>query len=480
MSKIELQNDKKVVIEHMSKLEGHGKITVYLNDNGDVDDAHFHVTEFRGFEKFLEGRMAAEAALITPRICGICPVSHHLAAAKAIDMAFGVEIPPAAKKLRELMHMGQMIHSHALHFYFLCAPDFILGVDSDPAKRSAFGLVEQDPELAMKAIKLRKIGQDIVDVVGGRQIHPVTAIPGGMSKALTKAEKYTLLEDLKKSIDLGKLSVSIIKDLTNKYADVIPKFGDFETHYMALDNDGSLELYDGKIKLVDSKGKLLERINDYDYKDIIGEEVHEYSYLKSGFYRKQGFKDGIYRVGPLARVNMCDRIGTPLADEALKEYKQIVGDGYVHNTFYFHYTRIIELLHSIEKAILLLEDEDITSPDHRVVAKRQAGRGVGVIEAPRGTLIHEYVVDDFGKIEKANLVVATTNNNAAMDYNVKESAKQIIKAGNITEGNLNLLEMAIRAYDPCLSCATHAIGQMPLKVDIMSADNKLIDTIVKE
>jgi NAD-reducing hydrogenase large subunit len=466
---------KKITISPISRLEGHGKVTIHLNDNNEVEESHFHVVEFRGFEKFCEGRLLSEMPVITTRICGICPVSHHLTAVKAVDDAFGVEIPPAAKKLRELMHMGQFIHSHALHFFYLAAPDFVLGPASDPAKRNVVGIIEADPELGKKAIRLRQIGQNIIERVGGRAIHPVTAIPGGMSKTLSHEDRYLIKNELREALALARLSMDIGKGVFEKYSDIVPRFAAINTNHMGLVKNGSLELYDGQLRLIDKSGSQLELFEPRTYLDQIGEHVEDWSYLKFPFYKKQGYPEGIYRCGPLGRLNVADSISTEIANQELALFKELSNGKPVQETLYYHYARLVELIYAVERATQLIEDDDIVSPDFRVKVDRKAGEGVGVIEAPRGTLIHHYWSDDFGKIEKANLIVATVNNNPAIDMSVNEVAKEFVKGGKIEEGALNMVEMAVRCYDPCLSCSTHAVGQMPLTLQLLGPDGTVID-----
>ena len=468
---------KTITITPVSRVEGHGKVTIHLNDQNEVEEAHFHVVEFRGFEKFCEGRLMSEMPVITTRICGICPVSHHLASAKTCDDVLGVDIPPAAKKLRELMHMGQIIHSHSLHFFYLAAPDFVLGPFSDPAKRNIVGIIEADPELAKKAIRLRQIGQNIIERVGGRPIHPVTAIPGGMSKPLSHEDRYITRKEIDEAIELAQLGLQVGKGVYEKYADIVPKFAVIKTNYMGLVKDGNLELYDGALRIIDESGNTLEEFDPKNYLDYLGEHVEDWSYLKFPFYKKQGFPAGVYRVGPLGRLNVADAISTPLANKELGEFKKLGNGKPVHETLYYHYARLIEMLYAVERAQQLIDDDEIVSKDVRVRVERKAGEGVGVIEAPRGTLIHHYWVDDSGKIEKVNLIVATVHNNPAMDMSVNEVAKEFVKGGKIEEGALNMVEMAIRCYDPCLSCATHAIGQMPLVINLVAADGTVVDAV---
>jgi NAD-reducing hydrogenase large subunit len=468
---------KVITIKPVSRVEGHGKVTIHLDENNKVKDSHFHVTEFRGFEQFCQGRLMSEMPVITTRICGICPVSHHLASAKACDAAFGVEIPPAAKKLRELMHMGQTIHSHALHFFYLAAPDFVLGPDSDPATRNIVGLIAADPELAKKAIRLRQIGQNIVDRVGGRAIHPLTAIPGGMSKPLSHENRFVTGKELNDALELARLGLTIVKGVNQKYSKVIPNFAVINTNYMGLVKEGNLELYDGHLRIRDENGGDLAEFDPANYLQYLGEHVEDWSYLKFPFYKAQGYPSGVYRVGPLGRLNVADRISTPEADKEFRDFRQLGNGGMVNETLYYHYARMVELLYAVERAQELIADDDVVCSETRVRVDRKAGEGVGVIEAPRGTLIHHYWCDDSGKIEKLNLIVATAHNNPAMDMSVNEVAKEFVDGGKITEGAMNMVEMAIRAYDPCLSCATHAIGQMPLTIELLGFEGEVIDTM---
>lgn len=469
-----------ITIEPVTKIEGHAKVTIHLDDNGDVADARFHVTEFRGFEKFCEGRMLWDMPVITERACGICPVSHHLASAKACDAVLGVQIPPAAHKLRELMHMCQTIHSHALHFFFLAAPDLLIGPDADPIKRSVMGVVEANPELAKKAIRLRQIAQTGIERVGGRKIHPVTAIPGGMSQPLDHKNRFEMLQEADEAIELAKLAVETAKRLNDTYADILTTFAAFDTCYTGLVKDGALELYDGDVRMIGPDGEKLVEFEAKDYLDHIGERVEEWSYLKFPFYKGRGWPDGVYRVNSLARLNVADTISTPLAAAEHNVFKQLAGGKPVRGSLYFHYARTVEILYAAERMKELLEDDEIVSSEVRVPVARRAGEGVGVLEAPRGTLFHHYWADDMGKVTRVNLIVATVQNNPAMDRSVKEVAKQFIKGDQVTEGMLNRVEMAIRCYDPCLSCATHAVGQMPLVLQLYSAEGTLLDEVRKE
>lgn len=466
-----------LTISPISRLEGHGKVTIHLNDNDEVEKSYFHVVEFRGFEKFCEGRLLSEMPVITSRICGICPVSHHLASVKACDQAFSAEIPAAAKMLRELMHMGQIIHSHALHFFFLAGPDLLLGPASDPALRNIVGVAAANPELSKKAIRLRQIGQNIIENVGGRAIHAITAIPGGMSKPLSHEQRFNLKKELREALDLAQIALQTGKDLNEKYKDLIPHYANIETNYMGLVKNGNLELYDGELRIIDKEGKKLTEFNPDKYLDYIAEHVEDWSYLKFPYYKDKGFPDGIYRVAPLARLNVAESISTPLANEEHKMFKKMGKGKPVHETLYYHYARSIELLYAVERAKELLEDDAIVDSKVRVQVERKAGEGVGVIEAPRGTLIHHYWSDDSGKVEKANIIVATGHNNQAINMSVNQVAKNYIKKGKIDEAAFNMVEMAVRCYDPCLSCSTHAVGRMPLVINLVSSNGKIIEVV---
>lgn len=463
-----------VTIDPMTRIEGHGKVTIHLDDSGTVESARFHVMEFRGFEKFCEGRMVWDMPLITTRICGICPTAHHLASVKACEAVFDVELPAAAKKLHELLILGSGLEDQALHFFFLAAPDFVLGPDSDPLKRNVLGIVEANKDLAIKAIRLRKIGKNIVERVGGSSIHPVTAIPGGMSKSITGDDRYSMLKDADEAISYAELALDIAKDLFIKYADLAPSFANFDSLYMGLTKDGMFEEYDGAIRVVDKDGAIVADFSPQDYANYIDEAVEDYSWAKFPYWKSGG---ETYRVGPLARLNVATNIDTPKAKVAFDEFKAIGNGKPLSGSLYYHYARVIELLYKAEKIKELLQDDEIMSQDVRVKVDRKAGEGVGVVEAPRGTLIHHYQADDFGKLVKANLIVPTTHNNKAIDTAIAMAAKDNIKGKKLNEGVLNLVEMAARCYDPCLSCATHAIGKMPLEVTLYSHDGLVLDSI---
>ncbi len=472
---------QKITIEPVTRIEGHAKVTIHMKENGNVERAVFHVNEFRGFEKFCEGRMYFEMPSITPRICGICPVSHHLASAKAGDMVAGSPPPRPASLLRELMHMGQIIQSHGMHFFELAGPDLLLGFDADPAIRNVVGLVQANPDLVVKAVKLRKFGQDIIKVLGGRKVHPNFAVPGGVNKSLKPFERDEILAEFDENLATVQLGLAVMKDWAEQNMEDVNKFAVFPTGYMGLVTpELGLELYDGQVRLVDAQGKLLEQFDGADYLDYISEHVEDWSYLKFPYYKKMGWPSGVYRVGPLGRLNVAQKIDTPLANDELKTFKALNGGRPVENTLYYHYARLIEALFAVERVKMLLDDSDILSRDILNTHRDYTGVGVGVIEAPRGTLFHHYWANEHGQLEHVNLIVATGHNNWAMSEAVDRVAKTYINGNEIREGLLNRVEAAIRAYDPCLSCSTHALGQMPMLVKVVDAEGNLIQTLSRD
>lgn len=466
---------KKIVIEPVTRVEGHGKVTIHLDDQGNVEKARFHVTQVRGFEKFCEGRLFWEMPLITNRICGICPVSHHLASAKAGDAILGVKLTPAAEKLRRLIHMAQLLQSHALHFFYLASPDLLLGMDSDPATRNIIGVIGAMPELAKKGVMLRSFGQRIIEALGDKRVHPNAAIPGGMNKALTHAKRDEILGQIDDVIADCVLAVDLVKDYYAKHDNEFASFANFQTGYLGLvDEKGNAEYYDGKLRLKDKNGFILEdNTAPEDYLSIIEERVEDWSYLKFPFYKKAGYPAGIYRVGPLGRLNVADGCSTPLADKEFKIYRGLANNGMVEGSLHYHHARLIELLNAAESIKDIVNNDLVCSKEIRTNSGVINEEGIGVVEAPRGTLIHHYWVDKSGKILKVNLIVATGHNNSAMNRAVSEVARDYIKDGNVTEGILNRVEHAIRCYDPCLSCSTHALGHMPLEVTICDSDRKV-------
>jgi len=435
-----------------------------------------YLVELRGFEKFMEGRMFWEAPQITPRICGICSVSHHMASAKACDDLLGVEVPAAAKMLRELMHVGEFISDHALHIYFLAAPDLVLGPDAPPEERNIIGIARAHPEVAQQAIALRKIGQTIVEVVGGRSTHPVTAIPGGMSKALSHDDRHTLLPQARTSVDHARAALDLVREALDQHQDLMQATHGFSTHHAALTDNGDFTIYDGAVKIIGHDGATLADFAPSDYATYIGEHAEDWSYMKFPYFKPLGYPDGIYRVGPLARLNICDRMGTAKAGEALKEFKSLA-KGPVQETLQYHHARAIGLLYACERAVQLLENPASCDTKVRTPAQRHAGEGIGIVEAPRGLLIHHYAADDMGRLTKVNLIVATAHNNAAINQSVKHAAAALIHDGEPGEGLLNRVEMAIRAYDPCLSCGTHLMGAPTARIEIIDADGRIVQTV---
>ncbi len=470
---------KKIEIDPITRLEGHGKITIFLNDSGNVENAYLQIPELRGFERFCQGRRAEDMPQITSRICGVCPVAHHFAATKALDAAFGVVPPSAAKKLRELMYCGYFIYDHILHFYFLGGPDFVVGPDAPAAERNILGVIKKAGiDVAKEVIKHRAFGQKITAILGGKATHPVCGMPGGVSKSLSDEEVSEIEEMIDSCHEFAKFSLSLFDDIVLKnqgYLDLI--LSDpytLDTYNMGtVDENNKVNFYDGKIRVTDQAGKEFLKFSPDEYKEHIGEEVIEWTYMKYPYLKKVGWKgldsgpeSGIYRVGPLGRLNAADGMATP---EAQKEYERMyetLGGKPVNSTLAFHWARLIELLYATERAKELIQDPEITS-DHVRNPVGEPGSGIGIVEAARGTLIHDYELDEKGLIEKANLIVATTNNAGAITMSVRDAAKGMVTDGEISEGMLNKVEMAFRAYDPCFACATHSLpGEMPIAVEV--------------
>ena len=480
MLRIEVRGavSKVIEVKPVTRIEGHAKIKIWLDEEGNVEDAHFHVLEVRGFERFLIGRPIEEAPLIVPRICGICYTCHHLASAKAVDAYFGLQpedLPETANMLRELMLMGNFIHSHSLHFYALAAPDFIVGPDADPRERNLVGVIKKAPEIAKNAIRLRAVGIKITEIVGGKAVHPVTAIPGGVSKGLTEEERQKLLPDVKWAIEFSKETVELCKQLMDRYSDLVKNIGVLRTYHLGLvGNQGVHQLYHGNLRFVDPDGNVAAEFPYDQYLDYIAERVEEYSYLKFPYFKKAGWPSGVYRVNTLSRLNVADKMPTPLAQEYFEELRRTWGKP-IHNTLLYNLGRCIELLECAERSLELLENPKITGPNLRVPVKPRSGEGIGVVEAQRGTLIHHYAADAEGLITDSNIIVATVQNNPAFDRLMCEESKKFIKGGQVNEGLLNRLEMLIRAYDPCLSCATHTIaGHYPLVIEVVDDKDRLI------
>ena len=475
---------REILIDPVTRIEGHSKITIQLDDQGTVQDAQFHVTQFRGFEKFCEGRPFTEMPSLTARTCGICPVSHLMASAKACDALLAVEIPPTAAQLRRLMNLAQIVQSHALSFFHLSSPDLLFGMDGDPAKRNIFGVVEANPSLAKDGIALRKFGQEIIALLGGKRIHPTWTVPGGVSEPLSEQKREKMLELIPEAYVLIGRTLSWYKSVLDRYRDEIRFFGNFPSMFMGLvtprlesHHDALLEYYDGKLRFVDASGAIvLDQIDPTRYPDYIGEAVEAYSYLKSPYFRPEGYPNGIYRVGPLARLNIVDRCGTPKADQEWIEFRALQR-GVILSSFHQHYARLVEILFGIERIEQILNDPNILDQHVRAFAQPNKFEGIGVAEAPRGTLIHHYRIDKNGLIEWVNMIIATGHNNLAMNRSVQQVARHYVKGARLQEGMLNRVEAVIRCYDPCLSCSTHAIGRMPLHIQLVGPGREILDEV---
>jgi NAD-reducing hydrogenase large subunit len=462
---------RKIVISPVTRIEGHAKITLQLDEQGEVADAQFHVNEFRGFEKFCEGRMYTEMPTITPRICGICPTSHTLASVKACEMIQGIQPTYTANLLRRLMHIGQNLSSHALSFFHLSSPDFLLGYDSDPAKRNILGIAEKYPEIALKGIRLRKFGQELSERITGKKIHIMGIVPGGMAFPLTEENRKALLAWIPEAIETVQLGLRIIKKFHDDNEAMVDSFATSPTLYLGtVGPNGEHELYDGNLRFIDEHGAILQdQLSPTKYLDFIAERSVNWSYLKYPYYKPFGFDKGFYRVGPLARLNVCSKMRTPLAQEEFELFRLLNDGKPVHGTFYYHYTRLIEALSDVEDAERILNDPEVTSLHIQHHGRWNYTEGIGSSEAPRGTLFHHYKTDDTGKLVNVNLLIATGQNNPSMNRSVLEVARQYVHGKNIEEGMLNRVESTIRCYDPCLSCSTHAIGKMPMMIEVLDA-----------
>jgi NAD-reducing hydrogenase large subunit len=469
---------KKITIDPVTRIEGHAKIDIYLDEAGRVADTQFHVTQVRGFEKFTEGRPFYEMPSITARICGICPVSHLLASAKACDAIMAVSPPGAGTKLRELIHCAQFVQSHALSFFHLSAPDLLLGFDSDPARRNVFGLIEAQPEMAKMGVALRKFGQEIIEGLAKERVHPSWIVPGGVNAPLAPAVRDRILAGLPAARALGEKALAFFKTVVDNFAEEIANFGSAPTMYAGLtDRQGRLQWYDGTLRWKDPDGAVVaEGVPARDYASYIGEASLRDSYLKAPYYKPIGYPAGVYRVGPLARLNAADSFGTPVADRELAEFRQRFGP-VVHSSFHYHYARLLELVHGLEKIEMLLADPGILETHVRARAAVNCLEGVGMIEAPRGVLIHHYKVDESGAIRWANLIVATGHNNLAINRSVAQVAKHFIDGSQMKEGMLNRVSAVVRAYDPCLSCSTHADGTLALNIRLVGPDGTVLDHI---
>jgi NAD-reducing hydrogenase large subunit len=468
---------QRILIDPVSRIEGHAKISIFLDDAGQVSDARFHVAEFRGFERFCVGRPFWEMAGLSARICGICPVSHLVASAKAGDGILAVRVPPAAEKLRRLMNLGQIVQSHALSFFHLSGPDLVLGWDAEPARRNLFGLIAAEPEFARRGIRLRQFGQEVIESLGGKRIHPAWAVPGGVREALSPERRDYLRGRIPESRDTALAGLERFKSILDTHREEAETFGHFPSLFLGLVGpDGTWESYDGILRFVDSAGAILADVDPQRYEDVIGEAVEHDSYLKSPYYRPLGYPGGAYRVGPLARLNIARRMGTPLADREHAEFRQRAG-GTANGSFFYHYARLVEILAATELSERLLEDPDLMTGRLRAEAGVNQLEAVGVSEAPRGTLFHHYNVDENGLLTRVNLVIATGQNNLAMNRTVAQVAKHYVRGTKIAEGILNRIEAGVRAYDPCLSCSTHAAGEMPLIVRLIGSDGTILDEV---
>jgi len=471
---------QRITIDPVTRIEGHAKITVQVDEAGKVEGAHFHVTQVRGFEKFCEGRPFTEMPSLMARICGICPVSHLIASSKACDALLAVRIPPTAVTLRRIMNLAQIMQSHALSFFYLSAPDLLLGMDADPAQRNIFGMLAQNPQITRDGIRLRSIGQQIIELLGGKRIHPAWFVPGGVSDPLSEEKRGQMLTMLPEAREITLRALEWFKGALSQYQEEIASFANFPSLFMALVNDAhELEYYDGSVRIVASDGRVVaDRLDPLLYQTFIEEKIEDWTYLKSTFYKPLGEQEGVYRVGPLARLLVSERCGTPEADREREAFLATYGEACT-GSFFYHYARLIEILYASERMEMLLNEPDILSPRVRAHAEPNQLEGIGVAEAPRGTLIHHYTIDEHGLIRSANLIIATGHNNLAMNRGVLQVAQHFIKDAHITDGTLNRLEAVIRAFDPCLSCSTHALGEMPLHVQVFDATGAMVDERIR-
>ncbi len=469
---------KRITINPVTRIEGHAKITIQVDDNGHVCGSEFHVTQIRGFEKFTEGRPFYEMPGITSRICGICPVSHLLASSKACDEIMALRIPAAAQKLRELAHCAQMVQSHALSFFYLSSPDFLLGMDSPQESRNVLGVIAAYPELARDGIELRKFGLQIIEGLAQERVHPSWIVPGGVASPLSSQVRDRILADLPGAKAIAQRTLEFFKTALNSYQEEIEFFGSAPTMYAGLvNNDGDLQFYDGAVRFRAADGQIArENVEANRYADWMGEASLRDSYLKAPYFKPKGFPEGVYRVGPLARVTVADRFATPLADIELLEFRRRFGYP-AHSAFLYHYARLLEIIHALERIEILLADPQILERHVRATGGVNALEGVGMIEAPRGILIHHYKVNEDGAITWANLIVATGHNNLAIGRSVQQVSEHFIDGNKLQEGMLNRVSAVVRAYDPCLSCSTHALGQIALNIRLVNPSGDLLDEI---
>jgi F420-non-reducing hydrogenase large subunit len=483
--------NRRITIDPITRLEGHGKIEIFLNDSGDVEKAYFQVPELRGFEVFCIGRPAEEMPRITPKICGVCPTAHHICSTKALDDLFKVEPTPAAKKIRELMYSAFMLEDHTLHFFFLGGPDFVVGPSAPTAERNILGVISKvGLEIAGKVIKLRKECRDIITLIGGRVIHPVCGLPGGVSKSLTEDDRLRILEVANYGVEFAQFALKIFEDVVLKNQDYVALvIGDVykhETYYMGLvDKNNRVNFYNGDIRVCNPNGEEFARFKPRDYLQHIEEHVEPWSYVKFPYLKKVGWKgfvggmdSGVYRVAPLARLNVSDEMATPLAQAEYEKMYKTLGGKPLHHTLCFHWARLIETLYAAERMLELANDKEITDPNVRNIPTAVPEEGIGVVEAPRGTLFHHYKTDKNGILQEVNLIVATLNNSAAICMSIEKAAKSLIKKGEVSDGLLNMVEMAFRAYDPCFACATHCLpGKTSFSINIRRANGEIVKTL---
>jgi NAD-reducing hydrogenase large subunit len=467
-----------ITIDPVTRLEGHGRITLKTNDQGEVTEAYFTVTQVRGFEKFCEGRPYYEMPGLMARICGICPVSHLIASAKACEAIMSIEIPPTAAKLRRALNLAQTIQSHALSFFYLSSPDLLLGMDADPAERNIFGVADANPELGRAGVGLRRFGQHMIELLGRKRIHPGWVVPGGVTEALDPAKRDEILRQIPEAYANIKLALDWYKQVVDRFRDEADHFANFGGAFLGMvGDDGGLEFTDGKLRMIDAEGNILfDKLQAAQFDDYFGEAVEPFSYMKFPYLKSLGYPQGAYRVGPLARLNIASHAGTPLADIELKEFKQLA-EGPVLGSFYFHHARLIDILHGVEMIERILDDAKILDKHVRATAGVNRLEGSGVAEAPRGTLMHHYKVDENGQMLWANLVIATGQNNNAMNRGILQAAQRYVKGEKLANGMLNRVEATIRTFDPCLSCSTHAYGQMPLEIVLLAPDGELLDIL---
>ncbi len=477
---------KKITIEPVTRVEGHGKVTIYMDDQNNVRESRLHIVEFRGFERFVQGRPYWEMPVLVQRLCGICPVSHHLAAAKALDVIVGAGagdgLTAVGEKMRRLMHYGQFFQSHVLHFFHLSSPDFLFGFDGDPLKRNIIGVAMENRELAVQGVMMRKFGQEVIRLTAGKKVHGTGAVPGGINKNLTIEERDELLKgpdpmNADKMVEWSVAALDFFKGYHKANRKMVDEFAAFPSNHLSMvRKDGAFDIYHGVLRAVDAEGKIILNDVDYqDYENYIEEEVRDWSYMKFPYLKEYGKEQGWYRVGPLARLNVCDFMPTPLAQKEFEEYKAYTNGKPNNMSLHYHWARLIEVLHCAEVIRDLLNDPDLQNED-LVVKGEKRHRGVGVLEAPRGTLFHHYEINDDDLVTLANLIVSTTNNNEPMNRAVNHTANAMLNGHTeITEGMMNAVEVAIRAYDPCLSCATHALGQMPLEITMINNENRIVD-----